>query len=116
MLSGQSRRPDGRAGTSHERHKRPERLAVIVWIVRFEPTTCAWRWRWYELHVPAGLLPGRCGAGCLALRNQNLFGPTPLRVIPDISMDADASTGMLIGLHQTFPDGSVRYSQFKEGG
>jgi subtilase family serine protease len=31
-------------------------------------------------------------------------------------MDADASTGMLIGLTQTFPDGSVRYSQFKEGG
>jgi subtilase family serine protease len=52
----------------------------------------------------------------LALRNQNLFGPVPLRVIPDISMDADASTGMLIGLTQTFPNGSVRYSQFKEGG
>ena len=31
-------------------------------------------------------------------------------------MDADASTGMLIGLTQTFPNGSVRYSQFKEGG
>ena len=52
----------------------------------------------------------------LALRNQNLFGPTPLRVIPDMSMDADASTGMLIGLTQTFPDGTVKYSQFKEGG
>jgi subtilase family serine protease len=52
----------------------------------------------------------------LALRNENLFGPTPLRVVPDISMDADASTGMLIGLTQTFPNGSVRYSQFKEGG
>ena len=59
----------------------------------------------------AGVVPA-----ALALRNQNLFGPTPLRVIPDISMDADASTGMLIGLTQTFPDGSVRYSQFKEGG
>jgi subtilase family serine protease len=52
----------------------------------------------------------------LALRNEALFGPTPLRVEPDISMDADASTGMLIGLTQTFPNGSVRYSQFKEGG
>jgi subtilase family serine protease len=59
----------------------------------------------------AGVVPA-----ALALRNQNLFGPVPLRVIPDISMDADASTGMLIGLTQTFPDGSVRYSQFKEGG
>ena len=52
----------------------------------------------------------------LALRNETLFGPQPLRVIPDISMDADASTGMLIGLTQTFPDGTVKYSQFKEGG
>jgi subtilase family serine protease len=51
----------------------------------------------------------------LALRNEAIFGPQPLRVIPDISMDADASTGMLIGLTQTFPDG-VKYDQFKEGG
>jgi subtilase family serine protease len=59
----------------------------------------------------AGVVPA-----ALALRNQNLFGPTPLRVIPDISMDADASTGMLVGLTQTFPNGSVRYSQYKLGG
>jgi subtilase family serine protease len=52
----------------------------------------------------------------LSLKNEALFGPTPLRVIPDISMDADASTGMLIGLTQTFPNGTVKYSQFKEGG
>jgi subtilase family serine protease len=51
----------------------------------------------------------------LALRNAPIFGPVPLRVIPDISMDADANTGMLIGLTQTFPDG-VYYDQFKEGG
>jgi subtilase family serine protease len=51
----------------------------------------------------------------LALRNQALFGPVPLRVVPDISMDADAQSGMLIGLTQTFPSG-VRYDQFKEGG
>jgi subtilase family serine protease len=51
----------------------------------------------------------------LALRNEALFGPVPLRVIPDISMDADAQTGMLIGLTQTFPDGTY-YDQFKEGG
>jgi subtilase family serine protease len=52
----------------------------------------------------------------LSLKNEAIFGPQPLRVIPDISMDADASTGMLIGLTQTFPDGTVKYSQFKEGG
>jgi subtilase family serine protease len=51
----------------------------------------------------------------LALRNQALFGPQPLRVEPDISLDADAQSGMLIGLTQTFPDG-VYYDQFKEGG
>jgi subtilase family serine protease len=51
----------------------------------------------------------------LALRNENLFGPVPLRVEPDISMDADAQTGMLIGLTETFPNG-VRYGQLKEGG
>jgi subtilase family serine protease len=51
----------------------------------------------------------------LALRNEAIFGPVPLRVIPDISMDADAQTGMLIGLTQTFPDGTY-YDQFKEGG
>jgi subtilase family serine protease len=51
----------------------------------------------------------------LALRNEALFGPVPLRVVPDISMDADAQSGMLIGLTQTFPNG-VYYDQFKEGG
>jgi subtilase family serine protease len=51
----------------------------------------------------------------LALRNEPLFGPVPLRVVPDVAMDADAQTGMLIGLRQTFPNG-VHYGQFKEGG
>ncbi len=51
----------------------------------------------------------------LALRNENLFGPVPLRVEPDISMDADAQSGMLIGLTQQFPNGTY-YDQFKEGG
>jgi subtilase family serine protease len=61
---------------------------------------------WYQTSVvPAAL----------ALRNEALFGPVPLRVEPDISMDADAQSGMLIGLTQTFPDGTY-YDQFKEGG
>ena len=51
----------------------------------------------------------------LALRNEAVNGPVPYRVVPDISMDADAQSGMLIGLTQTFP-GGVRYGQFKEGG
>ena len=51
----------------------------------------------------------------LALRNQALNGPVPYRVVPDISMDADPQTGFLIGLTQTFPNGTY-YDQFKEGG
>jgi subtilase family serine protease len=52
----------------------------------------------------------------LALRNSPVIGPTPARVIPDISMDADPSTGFLIGLHQTFPNGVAKYSQTRYGG
>ncbi|HTW19178.1 MAG TPA: S53 family peptidase [Mycobacteriales bacterium] len=61
-------------------------------------------------YYQAGVVPA-----ALALRNENIFGPQPLRVEPDISMDGDAQTGMLIGLTQTFGDG-VHYGQFKEGG
>jgi subtilase family serine protease len=50
----------------------------------------------------------------LADRNIALFG-VPTRVEPDISMDADATSGMLIGLTQSFPGGN-HYGQFKEGG
>ena len=53
---------------------------------------------WYQ----AGVVPS-----ALALRNAALFGDIPLRVEPDISMDADPSTGFLIGLHETFPNGTV---------
>jgi subtilase family serine protease len=51
----------------------------------------------------------------LALRNEALLGPQPARVIPDIAMDADPNTGMLVGLTQVFPDGTY-YDQFKLGG
>lgn len=47
----------------------------------------------------------------LATRN----GSTPARVVPDISMDADPTTGMLVGETQTFPDG-VYYGQYRIGG
>jgi subtilase family serine protease len=38
------------------------------------------------------------------------------RVVPDIAMDADPSTGYLIGLHETFPNGTVAYGQTRYGG
>jgi subtilase family serine protease len=52
----------------------------------------------------------------LATRNSALTGSTLMRVEPDISMDADPSTGFLIGLHQTFPNGVAKYSQTRYGG
>jgi subtilase family serine protease len=61
-------------------------------------------------YYQAGVVPS-----ALALRNEALNGPVPYRVVPDISMDADAQSGFLIGLTQSFPNGTY-YAQFKEGG
>ena len=40
---------------------------------------------------------------------------SPYRTVPDVAMDADPNTGMLIGLTQTFPEG-VHYDQYRIGG
>jgi subtilase family serine protease len=37
------------------------------------------------------------------------------RAVPDVAMDADTTTGMLIGLTQDFPEG-IHYGQFRIGG
>ena len=37
------------------------------------------------------------------------------RAVPDVGLDADPTTGMLIGETQTFPDG-VRYGEYRIGG
>jgi subtilase family serine protease len=63
-----------------------------------------------EPYYQVGVVPS-----ALTLRNEAIFGPTPLRVEPDISMDADAQTGFLIGLTQTF-NTTTRFGEFKEGG
>jgi subtilase family serine protease len=44
------------------------------------------------------------------------FGGQAGRAVPDIAAVADPSTGMLVGESQTFPDGSVRYSEYRIGG
>ena len=44
------------------------------------------------------------------------FGGRPGRAVPDVSLDGDPGTGMLIGQTQTFPDGSKRYSEYRLGG
>ena len=68
---------------------------------------------YYYLQPPyqAGIVPAS-----LSERNSPIFGPVPLRVIPDISLDADPGTGFLIGLTQTFPNGVVQYSETRYGG
>ncbi|BCL79513.1 serine protease [Ktedonobacteria bacterium brp13] len=38
------------------------------------------------------------------------------RAVPDISAIADPNTGYLIGETQTFPDGSVKYAEYRIGG
>jgi subtilase family serine protease len=60
----------------------------------------------------------------LSLRNEAIFGPVPLRVVPDISLNADPQTGFLIGLTQDFTgpaatDSGLSGDQFatsREGG
>lgn len=49
----------------------------------------------------------------LALANG---GTTKQRVIPDVSAVGDPQTGFLVGQSQTFPDGSVQYSEYRIGG
>jgi subtilase family serine protease len=38
------------------------------------------------------------------------------RVVPDISMDGDPNSGMLVGETQTFPGGVVKYDEYRIGG
>ncbi|SDO10658.1 S53 family peptidase [Actinacidiphila guanduensis] len=40
----------------------------------------------------------------------------PMRVQPDISAVADPTTGFLVGETQTFPDGTVKYNEYRLGG
>jgi subtilase family serine protease len=121
-------------GTTLEVNKHDQRAAEYGWSTASQ-TLCASTTRTCgSATTPAGSLAWQAGGGggtsyyytqpyyqapvvpsALALRNEALFGPVPLRVLPDISMDADAQSGMLIGLTQTFPDGTY-YDQFKEGG
>lgn len=46
----------------------------------------------------------------------NYFGEGPHRVVPDVAMVGDPNTGFLVGQSQTFPDGSVKYSEYRIGG
>jgi subtilase family serine protease len=67
---------------------------------------------------PVGFLYGS-GGGASSLFNQPAYQagttPGPYRQVPDVAMDADPNTGMLIGLTQKFPDGTY-YDQYRIGG
>jgi subtilase family serine protease len=43
-------------------------------------------------------------------------GVKPGRTVPDVSAVGDPNTGFLVGQTQTFPDGSVKYGEFRIGG
>ncbi|MFF2651913.1 protease pro-enzyme activation domain-containing protein [Streptomyces sp. NPDC058045] len=43
-------------------------------------------------------------------------GGAPMRTVPDIAAVADPNTGFLVGQTQTFPDGSLKYSEYRIGG
>ncbi len=58
----------------------------------------------------AGVVPSS-----LAKANAGSVGPQPMRVEPDVSMEADPATGMLVGETQTFPNG-VYYDEYRIGG
>lgn len=52
----------------------------------------------------------------LSERNAAIDGPVPMRVEPDISLDADPTTGFLIGLTEAFPNGTTSYGTTRYGG
>ncbi|HEU5033384.1 MAG TPA: S53 family peptidase [Mycobacteriales bacterium] len=61
------------------------------------------------------------GGGCSAAFAQPSWqtvttGCSGSRGVPDVSMDADPTTGMLVGETQTFPSHDVRYGEYRIGG
>jgi subtilase family serine protease len=46
----------------------------------------------------------------------NHFGTGPHRAVPDVAMVGDPNTGFLVGQSQTFPGGSIKYSEYRLGG
>jgi subtilase family serine protease len=61
---------------------------------------------WYQV----GVVPS-----AMSIENSPITGPSPTRVEPDVAMDADPSTGMLVGETQTFPTGTS-WATYRIGG
>ena len=54
-------------------------------------------------------------AGRVPASISEYYGSTPMRAVPDIAMDADPNTGMIVGETQVFPDGTY-WDQYRIGG
>ena len=54
--------------------------------------------------------------GVVPNRIARYFGGRPGRAVPDVAAVGDPNTGMLVGQTQTFPDGTVKYSEYRLGG
>jgi subtilase family serine protease len=50
-----------------------------------------------------------------ASESEYFTGNVPMRTVPDIAMDADPNTGMIVGETQVFPDGTY-WDQYRIGG
>ena len=67
---------------------------------------------------PVGFLYGAGGGSSMEWNKpdyQQGIAPGNGRQVPDVGLDADPQTGMLIGITQTFPDG-VYYDEYRIGG
>ena len=54
-------------------------------------------------------------AGNVPASISQYYSSTPMRAVPDIAMDADPNTGMIVGETQVFPDGTY-WDQYRIGG
>jgi subtilase family serine protease len=55
-------------------------------------------------------------AGVVPASIATFLGGAPGRTTPDVALDADPQTGMVVGETQTFADGTARYGEFRLGG
>ena len=81
--------------------------------------------------TPPGVFFGGAGGGTSRLFTQPAYQagvvpdaiataggqrPQRMRAVPDVAALADPNTGFLVGQTQTFPDGSVKYGEYRIGG
>jgi subtilase family serine protease len=108
-------------GTALEVGKNNNYLGEVGWATGTSSLSANGR-KW-QPPAPGDWLYG-AGGGVSSLFDQPYYqqGVVPAsianghRATPDIAMDADPQTGMLVGETQTFPDGTAKYSEYRIGG